>query len=82
MTHDISQKNMKLDIGENFFSLNNDKEISKGNIVKIDIEKIYPNENQPRKRFDNENIDSLCNSIKKHGILQPIVVKKTIKGII
>lgn len=80
MTHDISQKNMKLDIGENFFSLNNDKEISKGNIVKIDIEKIYPNENQPRKRFDNENIDSLCNSIKKHGILQPIVVKKDDKG--
>lgn len=80
MTHDISQKNMKLNIGENFFSLNNDKEISKGNIVKIDIEKIYPNENQPRKRFDNENIDSLCNSIKKHGILQPIVVKKDDKG--
>jgi len=51
----------------------------------IEIEKIKPNLYQPRKDFDEEALESLGESIKKYGILQPIIVnkieKKTERGI-
>jgi len=51
----------------------------------IEIEKIKPNVYQPRKDFDEEALESLGESIKKYGILQPIIVnkieKKTERGI-
>jgi ParB family chromosome partitioning protein len=51
----------------------------------IEIEKIKPNPYQPRKEFDEEALESLGESIKKYGILQPIIVnkieKKTDRGI-
>lgn len=42
--------------------------------IKLDI--IKPNKDQPRKHFDSEKIDSLALSIKEHGLVQPIVVRK------
>ena len=42
----------------------------------IDIDKIAPNPYQPRKTFDQESLIGLSESIKKHGLLQPIVVVK------
>jgi len=39
----------------------------------IDIE---PNRDQPRKRFDNESLEELAESIKKYGVIQPILVNK------
>lgn len=42
----------------------------------IEIEKIKPNPYQPRKDFDDEALESLGESIKKYGILQPIIVNK------
>ena len=52
-------------------------DISNGNqVVKyIPIEKIEPNINQPRKFFSDEALNELANSIKKVGILNPIIVK-------
>ncbi|MGX9758343.1 ParB/RepB/Spo0J family partition protein [Clostridioides difficile] len=50
-------------------------ETSDKQIVNIDIDKIYPNEVQPRKQFDEEKIKVLSESIKNYGVLQPIVVK-------
>jgi ParB family chromosome partitioning protein len=51
----------------------------------IEIDKIKPNPYQPRKEFDLEAIDSLGESIKKYGMLQPIIVnkieKKTERGL-
>ncbi|AHM57500.1 chromosome-partitioning protein ParB [Peptoclostridium acidaminophilum DSM 3953] len=44
--------------------------------VMIPIDKITPNSNQPRRDFDNERLQSLSDSIKLHGLLQPIVVQK------
>ncbi len=43
-------------------------------VKKIKLSKIKPNIYQPRKRFDEEALQSLSDSIKKHGLLQPIVV--------
>ena len=43
-------------------------------VAEIDIEKIKPNPNQPRKNFDIDALNELASSIKVHGIVQPIVV--------
>jgi len=49
-------------------------------VKKISLEKIVPNIYQPRKHFDEEALQSLSDSIKKHGILQPIVVVEKDEG--
>ncbi|MCI8349267.1 MAG: ParB/RepB/Spo0J family partition protein [Firmicutes bacterium] len=46
----------------------------------IKIHDIMPNVNQPRKTFNEESIEELALSIKEHGIIQPIVVRKNKKG--
>lgn len=46
----------------------------------IDIDKIHPNPNQPRKNFDKESIEELSNSIKVHGIIQPIIAVEDSEG--
>lgn len=46
----------------------------------IRITDIEPNKNQPRKYFDKDALQLLADSIKEHGIIQPIVVAKTAKG--
>ena len=45
-------------------------------ITELKITEIEPNTKQPRKMFDQEKIDSLAESIKENGIMQPIVVSK------
>lgn len=42
----------------------------------IDIHSIMPNLNQPRKNFNEEKIEELSKSIREHGIIQPIVVRR------
>ena len=46
----------------------------KDSIAEIDIDDIEPNPYQPRKHFDAEKLQELSDSIKRHGLLQPIVV--------
>jgi len=43
----------------------------------ISIAQIIPNENQPRKTFNNETIEELADSIREKGVLQPIIVKRS-----
>ncbi|MEG0774845.1 ParB/RepB/Spo0J family partition protein [Clostridium sp.] len=45
-------------------------------VFKVSINSIRPNEDQPRKYFDPEKIVELAESIKEHGIIQPIILKK------
>ena len=45
-------------------------------IIEMKINEVEPNRNQPRKSFDEEKISELANSIKEHGVLQPIIVTK------
>ncbi|MDD4289887.1 MAG: ParB/RepB/Spo0J family partition protein [Patescibacteria group bacterium] len=52
----------------------------KDRIVNIDINKIKANPYQPRTHFDEEKLEDLVNSIREHGILQPIVVTKNGDG--
>ena len=46
-------------------------------VKEIDVNLIDTNSSQPRKSFDKEKLDELANSIKNHGIVQPIVVRRT-----
>lgn len=51
-----------------------DSKVSK--LLDIPVDKIIPDENQPRRHFDQRALDELANSIKEFGILQPIVVTR------
>ena len=46
----------------------------------IDINKIEPNSNQPRKNFNEDKIHELAESIKQHGLIEPLIVQKGKKG--
>ena len=47
------------------------------NINKLSISELVPNKFQPRKLFDEENLNELANSVKERGIIQPIIVRKS-----
>ena len=44
---------------------------------KLLLSEIVPNKFQPRKNFEEENLDDLTNSIKERGVIQPIIVRKS-----
>jgi len=54
--------------------------VARKGLQHIGIEKIKPSTFQPRKVFDQNALDELADSIKEHGILQPIVVRKSGTG--
>ena len=56
------------------------KESQEKGISFIDIHDIKPNENQPRKSFDENKLEELAVSIKEHGLIQPIILRKAQKG--
>ena len=49
-------------------------------IIELNLDELRPNPYQPRKIFDDEALQELSESIKEHGVFQPIIVKKSIKG--
>lgn len=55
-------------------SVKNDE---KGMVGEVLLAQVHPNPNQPRTNFKPEEIEELANSIKRHGLLQPILVRKT-----
>jgi ParB family transcriptional regulator, chromosome partitioning protein len=68
-------------LGKGFNALFPANELEKEHeIQEIKLSEIRPNPYQPRKTFDQKAIDELKESIETHGILQPIVVRKSIKG--
>ncbi|WP_456470864.1 ParB/RepB/Spo0J family partition protein [Caminibacter sp.] len=52
------------------------KGLPKSGVNEIEIEKIVPNPYQPRREFDEKSIEELASSIRKHGLLQPVLVIK------
>lgn len=56
-------------------------ELLEGEVIDdVLLSEIFPNPYQPRKFFDQEKIKELTDSIKEHGIFQPIILKKTKQG--
>ena len=58
-------------------SVKNDE---KGMVGEVLLAQVHPNPNQPRTNFKPEEIEEIANSIKRHGLLQPILVRKTGDG--
>ncbi|MBQ9914836.1 MAG: ParB/RepB/Spo0J family partition protein, partial [Clostridia bacterium] len=74
---------MKKGLGKGLGALMNTDEsmpVSLEQSITLKISQIEPNKNQPRTEFDQEKLETLSESIKKYGILQPIVVKKQENG--
>ena len=61
-------------------SYENTNNADKNGISKLNINEIYPNPNQPRKTFDKESLEELAESIRIHGLIQPITVNKMSDG--
>ena len=56
------------------------QETPKEEIKQININELRSNPYQPRKVFDQQALEELASSIKEHGVFQPIIVKRSIKG--
>lgn len=64
-------------------SIESFEQVKEGEVVQqLDVKTLRPNPYQPRKYFDETKINELALSIKEHGVFQPIIVKKDIKGYI
>lgn len=76
------EKNLPgFDLGEKFERTKDDirekeENLSEGGVVDVDVEKIIANPYQPRIEFDENKLQELANSIKEHGVIQPLVVTK------
>ncbi|MGS0972641.1 MAG: ParB/RepB/Spo0J family partition protein [Candidatus Izemoplasmataceae bacterium] len=60
---------------ENAIDFNENEEV-----LELDVNRVFVNPNQPRKYFNEDTIKELAESIKDHGLLQPIIVKETNNG--
>lgn len=49
-------------------------------VIEISLSQLRPNPYQPRKTFDEDSIKELAESIKQHGVIQPIIVRTVLKG--
>jgi ParB family transcriptional regulator, chromosome partitioning protein len=49
-------------------------------VIEVPLAQLRPNPYQPRKTFDEESIKELAESIKQHGIIQPIIVRTVLRG--
>ncbi|OPX41945.1 putative chromosome-partitioning protein ParB [Ruminiclostridium hungatei] len=56
--------------------ISNEATEDESGIIELKINELEPNESQPRKHFDDEKLVQLSESIKQHGVIQPIIVKK------
>ncbi len=56
------------------------EEATNEDIIEVNLDELRPNPYQPRKKFDEEALKELSESIKEYGVFQPIIVKKSIKG--
>ena len=56
------------------------KKDSKEGLVSINISQLKPNKNQPRKNFNQKELNELAQSIKSQGLLQPIIVRPLKEG--
>ena len=69
----------KSGLGKGFSALVSEAKYETGhtsNESNISLEKIHPNPNQPRVHFDEKELQELADSIREHGVLQPLLVRK------
>jgi ParB family chromosome partitioning protein len=68
-------------LGRGLSALLGTPDLESDRLREIDIDRIIPNADQPRKTFDNNTLSELATSIRTHGIVQPIVVRSLQDGV-
>ncbi len=68
-------------LGRGLGSLFSEMEIADDEVVKhVSLKELRPNPYQPRKKFGDASLKELSQSIKEHGVIQPLIVRKSIRG--
>ncbi len=67
-------------LGKGLDALFMDNETADSGIVTLRLSEIEPNKDQPRKVFSEESLNELADSIKEHGVLQPLLVRPLSTG--
>lgn len=62
------------------FEKNMYKDVKNEEIIELNLDELRPNPYQPRTVFDEDALNELAESIKENGVIEPIIVKKSIKG--
>lgn len=68
-------------LGRGLDALFNENASDEKGVVSLRLTEIEPNRNQPRTNFDEDALSELADSIEKHGLIQPIVVRPTSSGV-
>lgn len=68
-------------LGRGLEALFNENATDEKGVVTLRLSEIEPNRNQPRTNFDEDALSELADSIQKHGLIQPIVVRPTSGGV-
>ena len=78
----MAKRKTELGLGRGLNALLGDPELSAqgDGAVSLPISQVEPGLNQPRKRFDQEALDDLTDSIRVHGIIQPLTVRRLASG--
>ena len=72
----MDSNKIKKGLGRGLSSLIGETKVQ-NSVNKLSISNLVSNKYQPRKNFDEENLQELVNSIKERGIIQPIIVRKS-----
>lgn len=78
----MAKRNTELGLGRGLNALLGDPDLQpqgEGSVT-LPISQVEPGLNQPRKRFDQEALDDLTESIRTHGIIQPLTVRRLASG--
>lgn len=67
---------MKKGLGKGLGALLGTEEVGNNGVMEVKVTDIEPNTNQPRKTFDDEKLAALAESIKQHGVVQPLIVQQ------
>ena len=67
-------------LGKGLDALFQDNSTPAQGATELPMDEIFPDRNQPRKDFDDESLQELANSIREHGVLQPILVRPIDNG--
>ena len=62
-------------LGRGLNALLGTSDIEPDQLREIDIDRVLPNSQQPRKNFDEDGLNELADSIREHGVVQPVVVR-------
>lgn len=62
-------------LGRGLEALLSTTELDSAQIMELELELIIPQNDQPRKNFDEESLQELAKSIREHGVLQPVLVR-------